>query len=73
MILSFVVGITISVGIVLTRELLSNRFRSKDDVEAALKVPVLTVIPLMKKRKNNMKKKTLIKEIITSLQLYMVY
>lgn len=57
-ILSFVVGGLLATGFVISKELLSTRFRSKEEVESALNVQVIGVIPKMNIReKKNGKKK----------------
>ena len=45
-----VLGSLLSVGLVFTKEFISNRFRSKDEVESLLNLPVLTVVPRMRKK-----------------------
>lgn len=58
MFLGFLLGTLISVSVVFTRELVSNRFKNKDEVETMLNLPVLTVVPMMeKKEKKNAKSK----------------
>lgn len=56
-ILGFVTGLITSVGFVTFKETFSTYFKNKDEIESALNIQVLSVIPKMNyKEKNNEKK-----------------
>lgn len=56
--ISLLVGATVSISTTLIRELFSNQFKNKEEIEQVLDVQVLGVIPLMKnKEKKNGEKK----------------
>ena len=55
--IGFILGLLISTGIVFSKEFLSTHFKSKDEVESVLEIPVIGVIPLKEvKEKRNGKK-----------------
>ena len=50
-------GIFISTGFIFSKEILSTKFKSKDEIESELNIQVLGVIPFMSiKEMNNGKK-----------------
>ena len=53
----FLLGLFISVGIVMSKEFFSSRFRSKEEIESVLKIQVLGVIPLKDFKERNRGKK----------------